>query len=85
MKTPLPILDPKEMIFLDSQTLSNGWTVQDPLQNSHMNLTRREGTVELSIPALLYLSYTGFAAASRRLQGIDFIFGSFFLFIRSWR
>jgi hypothetical protein len=82
MKTPLPILDPREMIFLDGETLSNRRTVQDPPENSHMNLTGREGTVELTIPALLNLSYTGFATASRRLQGIDFIFDSFFLFVR---
>jgi hypothetical protein len=83
MKSPLPILDPKEMIFLDSETLSNRRTAQDSPQNSHMNLTGREGTVELSIPALLYFSYTGFAAASCRLQGVDFIFDSFLLFVRS--
>jgi hypothetical protein len=67
MKTPLPILDPREIIFLDGETLSNKWTIQVPSRDSHVNLTGGEGTVELTIPALLYLSYAGFAAARCRL------------------
>lgn len=54
MKTPLPMLDPREMIYGMVNVLHRSTVM---LATTHMDLARRKGTVELAIPTLLCLPY----------------------------
>jgi hypothetical protein len=54
MKTPLPMLDPREMIC-EKVNVSHRSTITWII--SHMDLAGRKGTVELAIPILFSLPY----------------------------
>lgn len=52
MKTPLPMLDPSEMIYGMVNVLHRSAVM---LLTTHMDLAGRKGTVKLAIPTLLGL------------------------------